>query len=305
MFRLGSGDGDDYSSRHNYGRWLFYRSDGTLIERSNELLLGDDQSIPLTGDFDGDGTDEVALYHEGHWYVDFNADGVWNAKDLWIRLGTALDRPVVGDWDGDGKDDVGIFGRQWERDPVRIKHDPGLPDPANHRRRTAEHPMPADGDTRYQRPDERLIRRGTDGQLRADAVDHVFQYGNQPDHPITGDWNGDGIDQIGIYRGGEWLLDADGDGRWNDADTRTRFGRDGDRPVVGDFNGDGIDEIGVVRNGVWILDTDGDGRMTPNDMRVEIPSEGSSPGESDDDVTPVVGDFDGDGIDDIGYHRAA
>ena len=48
-----------------------------------------------------------------------------------------LDRPVVGDWDGDGKDDVGIFGRQWQRDPQRIKRDLGLSDPANKRRRQA------------------------------------------------------------------------------------------------------------------------------------------------------------------------
>ena len=296
MFRLGSGDGDDYSSRHNYGRWLFYRSDGTLIERSNELLLGDDQSIPLTGDFDGDGTDEVALYHEGHWYVDFNADGVWNAKDLWIRLGTALDRPVVGDWDGDGKDDVGIFGRQWERDPVRIKHDPGLPDPANHRRRQYQEDPNVPSERGFAKNTERLFRRGTDGRLRADAVDHVFKFGEQPDTPLAGDWNGDGIDQIGVFRDGRYLLDANGDGRWSDEDIRGDLGRGG-QPVVGDFDGDGVDEVAVVRGEYWIIDTDGDRRFTGADQVIRVPREGNT--------TPVVGDFDGDGKDDLGYFRPA
>ena len=75
--------------------------------------------------------------------------------------------------------------------------------------------------------------------------------------PVAGDWNGDGIRQIGVFRDGQWNLDLDGDGRFTDADAAVAFGQAGDMPVVGDFNGDGVDEIGVYRAGKWILDTNG------------------------------------------------
>jgi serine-aspartate repeat-containing protein C/D/E len=261
-------------------------------------LLGKDDGTVLTGDFDGDGTDEAVLYVAGDWYIDFDGDGVWDSGDLWIRMGTELDRPVVGDWDGDGKDDVGIFGRQWAYDPERVKRDPGLPDPANERRRYVQASSKSDV-AKVTKKDERLLRRGEDGKLIADAVDHVFKFGEQTDVPLAGDWNGDGVDQVAVFRDGYWMLDADGDGRWTDRDKRNKFGKSGDKPIIGDFDGDGIDEIGVVRGDVWIVDTDGDRRLTGNDLQVKVPR--SNSGEDQ----PIVGDFDGDGMDDIGYYRPA
>jgi hypothetical protein len=286
-------DGD-----HTHGRWTIVNLDGTPLETFDEITLGEENATALAGDFDGDGSDEAVIFVAGRWFVDLNGNGRWDAGDLWIRLGTQLDRPVVGDWDGDGKDDIGIFGRQWQRDPQRIKRDPGLPDPDNKRRREVDsRALAASRDDRGEdRP--RLLRRGNDGSLRADAVDHVFQYGHQVDTPIAGDWNGDGIDQIAVFRGGKWLLDVDGDGRWTELDDRADFGRSGDEPIVGDFNGDEIDEIGIVRGDVWIIDTDGDRRITGNDLRIVVPRQS-------DDSQPVVGDFDGDGKDEPGYYDEA
>ncbi len=283
---------------HTSGRWVIVNADGEMMEIANRLTMGEKDAVALTGDFDGDGKDEAVLFVNGHWFVDLNGDGRWDEGDMWIKLGTELDRPVVGDWDGDGKDDVAIFGRQWHRDPQRIKKDPGLPDPENRRRRelsAAELAKHVDdrGEDR-----ERFLRRGNDGNLRADAVDHVFQYGEQVDTPIAGDWNGDGIDQIAVFRGGTWMLDTDGDGRWTRNDEKVEFGRAGDEPIVGDFNGDGIDEIGVVRGDVWIIDTDGDRKITSNDLQIEVPRPSG-------DSQPVVGDWDGDGRDEAGYYDEA
>lgn len=283
---------------HSRGRWTILDRQGRPLELSDRITLGEAGATALAGDFDGDGRDEAVLYVAGQWFVDLNGNGRWDAGDLWIRLGTQLDRPVVGDWDGDGKDDVGIFGREWQRDSQRIHRDPGLPDPGNRRRRDFDSaPLAAsrddDGEDRL-----RLLRRGNEGSLRADAVDHVFQYGEQVDTPIAGDWNGDGIHQIAVFRGGQWLLDVDGDGRWTELDDHADFGRSGDQPVVGDFNGDGIDEIGIVRGDVWIIDSDGDRRITGNDLRIVVPRPGN-------DSQPVVGDFDGDGKDEPGYYDEA
>ena len=262
---------------------------------STTILLGEEGATALAGDFNGDGSDEAVIYVAGQWFVDLNGNGVWDAGDLWIKLGTELDRPVVGDWDGDGKDDIGIFGRQWQRDPQKIERDRGLRDPSNKRRREQDREESVAQRDELAEDRLRLLRRSNRGDLQADAVDHVFKYGEQVDTPIVGDWNGDGIDQIAVFRGGKWMLDANGDGRWTHHDEKVEFGVPGDEPIVGDFNGDSIDDIGVVRGDVWIIDTDGDRRITGNDLRIVVPRESS-------DSQPVVGDFDGDGIDEPGYY---
>ena len=287
---------------HAGGRWIIQGIDGSGSSETvhpSEFKLGGENAIALSGDFDGDGSDEPVIYVAGQWFVDLNGNGFWDPGDLWIELGTELDRPVVGDWDGDGKDDVGIFGRQWQRDPQRIKRDLGLSDPANKRRRQAMRADDIDANPAAPETDpRRFLQRGDSGKLRADVVDHVFKYGEQVDTPMVGDWNGDGIDQIAVFRDGKWLLDSDGDGRWTGRDQKVQYGQPGDQPIVGDFNGDEIDEIGIVRGDVWIIDTDGDQRITGNDKEIVVPRPSQ-------DSQPVVGDFDGDGIDEPGYYDEA
>ncbi|QDV43190.1 Serine-aspartate repeat-containing protein D precursor [Stieleria neptunia] len=282
------------------GTWRLLTIEGEVHEQSKQMTLGAEDAVALVGDFDGDGHDEAAVYVAGQWFVDLNGNGVWDEGDLWILLGTAMDQPVVGDWDGDGKDDIGIFGRKWERDLHRVKLDAGLPAPSNRSRRYLENRKTLGLVSAKLRGEdrERWLRRGNDGELRADAVDHVFQFGEDVDTPVAGDWNGDGIDQIGTFRGGTWVLDAEGDGRRKAGETTFDFGQPGDRPVVGDFDGDGIDEVGVIRGNTWIIDSDGNGKMTADDLRIELP-----PGDAD--AQPIVGDWDGDGKDEPGYYNRA
>ncbi|WP_449339227.1 SdrD B-like domain-containing protein [Stieleria tagensis] len=285
---------------HSKGKWKLMTIDGELREQSKSMTLGAEDAVALVGDFDGDGDDEAAVYLAGQWFVDLNGNGVWDAGDLWIMLGTELDRPVVGDWDGDGKDDIGIYGRMWEHDLHRVKIDAGLPDPSNRSRRFIENRRSQSVvPVTYRNHDrERWLRKGDDGQLRADAVDHVFQFGEDVDTPLAGDWNGDGIDQIGTFRNGIWMLDAEGDGRRKLNEVEFEFGRPGDQPIVGDFDGDGIDEVGVIRGDLWIIDSDGDRRLTAADRRIEMPRPSAE-------SQPVVGDWDGDGKDEPGFYDKA
>ena len=44
------------------------------------------------------------------------------------------------------------------------------------------------------------------GELRADVIDHVFRYGVSGDRAVAGDWNGDGISSIGVFRDGTWRV---------------------------------------------------------------------------------------------------
>lgn len=274
------------------GSWLLVDREGNRVDARTAISLGDDEAIPLVGDFNGDGIDEVAIYVGGQWFVDLNGNGNWDEGDLWLRLGNKLDRPVVGDWDGDGKADIAIFGRQWQRDPEAIVQEPGLPSPANKRRREF---IRTASDRKIELDHNRELRNGSRGMIREDAIDHVFRYGEQPDTPMAGDWNGDGIDSVAIFRAGEWTLNASGDGRLTKQDEKATFGEAGDIPIVGDWNGDGTTNLGVVRGDVWIIDSDGDRRITGNDLQIAIPKPHPK-------ATPIVGDWDGDGTDEFGWY---
>lgn len=275
-----------------YGQWLLADSNGNVAVR---YVFGMPDAIPVVGDWNGDGTSKVGVFYDGFWFLDLDGDGRWGKEDLWARLGQLGDRPIVGDWDGDGKSDIGIFGPAWHGDRRAIASEPGLPDVNN---RTA-----AEARARYKNipPDPaqatsgwRSLKRTAYGKFRRDLIDHVFRYGNREFVPVAGDWNGDGVTNIGIFHEGKWYLDADGDGRWSAGDVEITLGQPGDQPVVGDWNGDGRTKLGVYRGGVWLLDTNGDGVLDARDRVFRL----GEPGD-----VPVTGDWNGDGVTEIGVYR--
>jgi protocatechuate 3,4-dioxygenase beta subunit len=271
------------------GVWLVHGE----TENVPRAIFGLADGTPVVGDYNGDGTSEVGIFYKGEWFLDLNGNGQWDADDLWAKLGTEQDRPVTGDWDGDGKDDIGIFGPKWPRDPVHLEFESGLPDQDNHR------PIKLRGKNVPPNPEEatdgeRLLRLTAQGKERADLIDHVFQFGASNDIPIAGDWNGDGIRSIGVFRDGKWHFDRDGDGRWSDGDQIAVFGQKGDLPVVGDFNGDGTEEIAIFRDGLWIIDTNGNREIDPSDRTLQFGQAGDR---------PAAGDFDGDGTDEPAVFR--
>jgi serine-aspartate repeat-containing protein C/D/E len=262
-------------------------------------VFGIPGAIPVVGDWNGDGKSEIGLFYKGEWFLDLNGNGLWDAEDLWAKLGAKGDRPVVGDWDGDGKDDIGVFGPEWAGDPRHLESEPGLPDSANQRvvlneDKTVKRPKNVPPSPEQATDGERLMRLSAKGQQRADLIDHVFRFGGGADIPVAGDWNGDGIRSVGVFRGGKWHFDVDGDGRWSVGDQTARFGEEGDIPFVGDFNGDGIEEIGIYRAGRWIIDTNGNRQIDAEDRQIELGGEGD---------LPVVGDWNGDGTDEPALYR--
>ena len=89
------------------------------------------------------------------------------------------------------------------------------------------------------------------------------------DNPVIGDWNGDGKDDIGIFRPGKgiWSLDSNGNYKWDVSDKSMSWGLTGYTPVVGDLNGDGKDDIGIFRpgKGIWSLDSNGNNKWDISD----------------------------------------
>lgn len=161
--------------------------------------------------------------------------------------------------------------------------------------------------------------------------------GQWSDVVLRCDWNGDGFDDIGIYRHGQFFL-------FNDNIATTAhfasfaFGNAyGDTPVCGDFDGDGKDSVGVFRTGIFYLrnansagpaqgvvyfgsvsatpligDWNGDGFDTPGvyqDTTIHLTNSNVRPttdqrfafGDSGD--VPLAGDWDGDGRDTVGVWR--
>jgi len=269
--------------------WMLADADGSLVTK---FRFGTEGGMPLTGDFNGDGRYEIAVFFSGMFFIDLNGNGIWDEGDLWIRLGKDGDLPTTGDWDGDGKTDVAIFGPTWTGDDRALRHEPGLPDALNAQPTTRAKnlpPLPTQAPDGY-----RVLRRGPHAPDRADLIDHVFRFGEPGNAPVSGDWNGDGIATIGVFRGGVWYLDVDGDGRWSNADLAVPFGQVGDVPVVGDWNGDGIADLGLFRRRTFLLDTDGDRALTARDRVFAL-------GQADD--SPFAADFNGDGIWEVGVYR--
>src|SRR5690606_5853149 len=87
---------------------------------------------------------------------------------------------------------------------------------------------------------------------------------NMAGYPIVGDFDGDGLDDLGSFTQDRFYLDLSSEGPGNtigipgqisgQADRIFRFGFPGprDRPVAADMDGDGIDDIGL-----WVPDRGG------------------------------------------------
>jgi hypothetical protein len=224
------GDGDAFVAKlsaYPAGRHAWYLDDngnGAWDNCTKDLCysFGLPGDIPLAGDWNSDGRDEIGVKRGRYWYLDDNGNGDWNGctNDRCYTFGLAGDVPVVGDWNGDGRDEIGVKrGNTWYLD------------------------------------------YNGDGIWNGCGSDRCYTFGLAGDVPVVNDWNGDGRDEIGVKRGPKWYLDANGNGAWDNCltDGCYTFGLSGDVPVAGDWDGDGFDEIGVKRGRSWYLDYNGDG----------------------------------------------
>jgi hypothetical protein len=134
---------------------------------------------------------------------------------------------------------------------------------------------------------------------RTKPATNDFYFGNPGDAPFSGDWNCDGEDTPGLYRRSDGFVYLRASNTQGIADYEFYFGNPGDVPIVGDFNGDGCDTVSIFRpaeHRMYIIN--------------ELGEDGAGLGAADfsfafGDVgdVPFVGDFDGDGADEIALHR--
>ncbi|WP_345322930.1 Ig-like domain-containing protein [Novipirellula rosea] len=102
--------------------WYLDTNGNNKIE-SNERITTNYNGLPIVGDFNGDGNDDLAVFvnDTNQFIFDTNRDGTadftWDVRDDFKRFGGLsgfTDRPIVGDINLDGIDDIGIWvkGRQ-------------------------------------------------------------------------------------------------------------------------------------------------------------------------------------------------
>lgn len=125
-----------------------------------------------------------------------------------------------------------------------------------------------------------------------------FAFGRGDDEwPIAGDWDGDGLDSVGVFRPSTSTFHLRDTLEAGPEDRRVAFGdpRWAGIPLAGDWDGDGIDTPGVyVRADSSFHLTDATITSTPDHVFVFGPPRAS--------WWPIVGDWDGDGRDSVGVY---
>ena len=153
--------------------------------------------------------------------------------------------------------------------------------------------------------------------------------------PLAGDFDGDGIDELAMFKDGYWMIDINHNGRWDDGDLLARLGDAEDRPVVGDWDGDGKDDIGIygpmwerdleaIERDPGLPNPDNDPNTRPKNVPptdedaadgarvMRLTSSGAERadvvdhvfGTGTEDEIPVTGDWNGNGIRSIGTFEA-
>jgi len=174
------------------------------------FFYGNPGDHPFVGDWDCDGTDTPGLYRQSDGFAYLRNSNSQGNADIRFFFGNPGDIPMSGDFDGDGCDTVSIY-----------------------------------------RPAEARIYvinalGSNDGGLGAADFDYIF--GNPGDKPFTGDFDGDGVDTLGLHRESTGFVYFRQSNTQGTADAEFFFGDPGDRLVSGDWGIiDGVDSPAIFR----------------------------------------------------------
>ncbi|MGH9051844.1 MAG: CAP domain-containing protein [Acidimicrobiia bacterium] len=121
-----------------------------------------------------------------------------------------------------------------------------------------------------------------------------FYYGNPADLPVMCDWNGDGVETVGLYRPSTGFLHLRNSNTQGSSDVAIFYGGPSDLPVCGDWNGDGVDTIGIYRPSQAAFYLRNSNTQGTADLAFYFGNHGD---------VPFAGDWNGDGIDTVGIYR--
>ena len=239
----------------------------------------------FSGDFNGDGVNDIGFWYgiDGNIWIGYSKNGgfEWkafsNARGFGDIPGSADAWKFNGDFNGDGLIDIGFWyagdGNVW------VGHSKGG-------------------------------NNGFDWRVYS----NVKGFGNIPKSQdawkFTGDFNGDGYNDIGFWFGGDgnvwvgysngssfdWRVDTNARGFGNIPASQDAWKFDGD------FNGDGLTDIGFWFGGdgnVWLGYSKG--QKNGFDWQLDSGARGFGNIPRSEDAWRFTGDFNGDGLNDIGF----
>ncbi|MGH7868638.1 MAG: hypothetical protein ACREP9_13670 [Candidatus Dormibacteraceae bacterium] len=180
----------------------------------------------------------------GNWYVDDNDNYAWDGAPpdkLYPTFGGAGDIPVSGAWGTIAKDNgIGVFrSGSWYQDMNLNGVWNGAP-PDRFFASFGGGITPVTGSwtgvgTNIGAFDGTHWYLDMNGDGIWNGGDKTCTWGQVGDKPVVGDWNNDGVDEIGTYNSGSWWLDTDGDCSFTfGVDFAfSGFGQPTDTPVAG------------------------------------------------------------------------
>jgi hypothetical protein len=176
--------------------------------QQTSFFFGTPGDIAFSGDWDCDGDETLGLYRRSNGYAYLRNSNSQGVADISFYFGIPSDIPIAGDFDGDGCDTVSIY-------------------------------RPSQG--RF------YITNRLGANDRAFVADYSFLFGVPGDKPFVGDFNGDGVDTIGLHRESTGLMYFRNSNSSGYAHTQFVYGIPRDKVVAGDWDGDGDDTIAVYR----------------------------------------------------------
>ncbi|WP_053647939.1 trypsin-like serine protease [Streptomyces sp. XY431] len=227
-------------------RWFLSDSARSNVSTRAAFDFGKSPLIPLAGNWDGIGGDTPGAYDPttAHFYLTNSLDGGPSTTDF--GFGNCGDVPVVGRWDGGRTTEVGIYRPSTAE--FHLRHHDGTV--TSFRLGDGGNWKPIAGDWTHKGYD-------TPGLFNPDTAtfylvnsahggdaDISFTFGAPGDTPITGDWNGSGTTQVGVYQATGSVFrfrGAAADG----SSTYVYYG-DGGFPVTGDWSGSGKSTQGIA-----------------------------------------------------------
>jgi hypothetical protein len=218
-----TGSGTSEVGDFSNGTWHLDLNDNGVLDPGETFQFGQAGGQPVVGDWTGNGVDNIGVFRTapdgitGEFILDANGDHIMDAGDETFTFGLATDRIVIGDWNGAGEDEVGVF-----RDAASF--------------------IPADaGDA--------VFSLDANNNHAFDAGDQVFVYGLITDNVVIGDWNGNGVSKVGVYRDAAtasgsystlyapgtalFSLDTNGDRQFDSGDQVFLYGLESDQFVTG------------------------------------------------------------------------
>jgi len=248
---------------------LFNAVNAAIVDGTGTGTIGnDDSSTPTLHD-------KPVVYRNGGWYFDLNGDGGF--EEFHVNFGLPGDTPLLVDWDGNNIKDLTVVRKNHTRGGldwyIDLNRDGGV-DQVKQFGLLGDTPLAAEtnGDGRMDMIAVRSnpVRGGLDWYIDLDGqgvwAEATKYFGLLGDVPTTGDWNGDGLGDMGIVRteGIKQYAYLDYDGLGNAAEERRLVASVGEQFATGDWNGDGrTDFVNVAPLSYtnllsWNFDVNGD-----------------------------------------------